>query len=513
MRQPGIQIRLLLTFGILLLAGMLLINLVVLLFWQRDALSRERLHDRLALALLRERISVTGIMSGKYPEELSAWFHELYQNGEKGFFYVCASPISTCWRQKHDHSLPDLLQQSLAQAEKTGSPVVLFSAPPILSIVHGNIAVVRAEPLFYGNTVVAGLAVVRTLSPLFYTLWQAEKTILIYISLNLFVFGLICYFRIRLLYGRPVERLIILTERYSDQEAFQAMTDQSCGEFRKVARGMRSMLARIDQDKQELEETIRQLKNARDKLKMQQEEMIRTEKLVSLGRMAAGLAHEIGNPLGVVQGYLGLLEQSAGQHTVNHDYIKRAEKEIARISKLIRQLLDFARAPGGVATNVSVHSLLREIITMLQVQPDFREIAFRHSFGAKCDLIKVNSDQLRQVFLNCFLNSADAIGAAQKAEKGLIKISTAIVDQEKGATIFKCIQIRIRDNGTGIDKEAIASVFDPFYTTKEPGKGTGLGLSVSLTIVESLGGRMECVSEKNDGCEFIISLPLTADNG
>jgi signal transduction histidine kinase len=208
--------------------------------------------------------------------------------------------------------------------------------------------------------------------------------------------------------------------------------------------------------------------------------------------------------LAVIQGYLDLLARS-GQSEENQDFLCRADQELQRVSGLIRQLLNCARVSKGRPEIFFVHALLYSVVEMVQVQSAFKQIKLIVQAEAAQDRINADPDQLRQVLLNCLLNSADAISSGIERNKGQIVLST---DQPEP----HFLRIRIADNGIGITEEQLAAVFDPFYTTKEIGKGTGLGLSVSRSMVENAGGFMKMESKAGDGSTISICLPL-ADEG
>jgi signal transduction histidine kinase len=217
--------------------------------------------------------------------------------------------------------------------------------------------------------------------------------------------------------------------------------------------------------------------------------------------LAAGLAHEIGNPLAVIQGYLGLLARS-GQSDENQDFLRRADQELQRVSGLVRQLLDCARVSKGRPGIFSVHNLLYSAIEMVRVQAAFKHIKLTVNATAERDSVYVDPDQLRQVLLNCLLNSADATSSA-----GEITLTTNLLPDRR------LLRLCIEDNGIGIAEDQLGAVFDPFYTTKEPGKGTGLGLSVSRSIIENAGGWMKMESKTGQGSIMSICLPLAAGGG
>ena len=229
-----------------------------------------------------------------------------------------------------------------------------------------------------------------------------------------------------------------------------------------------------------------------------------------MGRLSAGIAHEIGNPIGIVIGYLDLLRQSDITEDERDEYIQRTEDEIERINNIIRKLLEISRPSNSDRTAVSVHYIVRDTADVLHFQPLMSNIELSLDLVAEDDTVLADPNQLRQVFLNLIINAADAISGDEKINGGKLKISTTIEkngDHGSQATSDQ-LQIMFADNGPGIAEENLSNIFDPFFTTKDPGRGTGLGLSVSFMIVESLGGKMTGSSELGEGTTMVISLPL-----
>ncbi|UCD81318.1 MAG: hypothetical protein JSW26_07800, partial [Desulfobacterales bacterium] len=252
-----------------------------------------------------------------------------------------------------------------------------------------------------------------------------------------------------------------------------------------------------------LEETNLELKKA-------QREIIRAEKLASVGRLAAGIAHEIGNPIGIVIGYLELLKQRDIAEDESREYIQRTEQEIERINTIIRQLLEISRPSNSGRMAVAVHDLILDTADVLRVQPLMSNIELCLSLDAEEDSVWADPNQLRQVFLNLIINAADAISSKDQEGVGKLKISTEhdkVIDSEN-RTASDHLIISFIDDGPGIAEKNLSNIFDPFFTTKDPGKGTGLGLYVSFMIVEDLGGKMTGVSEVGKGTTMIIFLPL-----
>jgi signal transduction histidine kinase len=269
------------------------------------------------------------------------------------------------------------------------------------------------------------------------------------------------------------------------------------------------MLRRISADKEKLRSTVNSLEKANLELKRAQEEIIRAEKLASVGRLSAGIAHEIGNPIGIVMGYLELIKQKDIPDAERNEYIHRTEAEIERINTIIRQLLEISRPSNAGSKVVSVHELIDDIAEVLNVQPLMSGITLECRLEAQNDKVLADSNQLRQVFLNLMINAADAISSGGKTVNGKLLIQSALAGEtsERPQDLKTHLKIMFIDNGPGIPKENIANIFDPFYTTKEPGKGTGLGLSVSFMIVEGFGGKMTVSSAIGEGTTMTLFLP------
>ena len=281
-------------------------------------------------------------------------------------------------------------------------------------------------------------------------------------------------------------------------------------EFNKLSKSLNSMLKRISEDKERLQKTVKSLEKANLDLKQAQEDIIRTEKLASVGRLSSGIAHEIGNPISIVIGYLELIKKNDINDEERREFIERSENEINRINNLIKQLLDFSRPLGVGLKAVSVHEIVNDITKALKIQPILANINLKLNLAASIDTIMADPDQLRQVFLNLIINAADAINSINNKSDGKIIIESRSLtkdDDRLGVNPTK-LNIELMDNGPGISEENIDNIFDPFFTTKEPGKGTGLGLSVCFMIIDKLGGNIKATSKKGKGTTITITLPL-----
>jgi signal transduction histidine kinase len=252
---------------------------------------------------------------------------------------------------------------------------------------------------------------------------------------------------------------------------------------------------------------VRSLEAANRELRQARKDVINAEKLASVGRLSAGIAHEIGNPIAIVIGYLELLKQPDLPEPDRAEFVRRTEAEIHRINAIIRQLLDLSRPSPGRPEWVSLHDLIREMAEVLGCQPLMNDIRLDLRLDAPADRTRADPGQLRQVFLNLLINAADAIaGREDGASDGWIEVATRL-----RAASREEIEITVADNGPGVPEAQLTDIFDPFFTTKEPGKGTGLGLSVSFMIVQAAGGAIEALSPPGQGTRIRIRLPVHSE--
>ena len=243
-------------------------------------------------------------------------------------------------------------------------------------------------------------------------------------------------------------------------------------------------------------------------LLLQREQLIRTEKLASVGQLAAGVAHEIGNPLAAVLGYADILRsEETSQGGVagailtaeeRRDALDRVKAETQRIHRIIQDLLDYSRPTREEAQATEPLTVLRSAEALLRAQARFRSVVLRVSpeTGPWPNMM-VSPGRLRQVFVNLLLNAADAMEG-----HGTVTVTlTAEGDQ---------VRVLMRDEGPGVSPDLERKIFDPFFTTKSPGQGTGLGLSISRSIVESYHGTLElapATPTPTPGATFLITLP------
>lgn len=391
-----------------------------------------------------------------------------------------------------------LRQKGIAQARQTlvtGKSTTRFSGQTWGVLWLASDAVIISAPVLDGRRLLGSVSVWSSLGNVYREIRRSEKLILIYILLNTLVLIFVGLYLLSRSVVNPVHKLLRITEAFRKGESPPFFPDVSENEMGQLNRSLKMMLKRLEENKDELQAHIASLEKANTQIRRTQAELIKSEKLASVGRLATGIAHEIGNPLGIILGYMDLLKRDDLSTPERQDFLGRVEAEITRINGIIRQLLDFSRPAGGEPEETSVHEVVLATLKMLEPQPLMAGIEPDIRLDAAKDTIWADPNQLQQVFLNIMMNAADAMGM----EKSLtIRTSTP------GNTI----RIQFEDTGTGIPEEDLGGIFDPFYSTKPPGKGTGLGLSVSYTIIKGLGGIIRAENNRGPGVTITIDIPL-----
>jgi len=369
-----------------------------------------------------------------------------------------------------------------------------------------------ASPILHENKFVGVASLQIPLHELYGTIRRTQKIVLAYIVLNTLFFALFGFYLIHRSTIRPINRLMKRAEEFKEGDTFFLASDTKQNEFGRLSRALNLMLRRLEDNKEELRASISSLEGANREIRQAQEDIIRSEKLASVGRLASGVAHEIGNPIGIVLGYLDLLKGNDLKEEERKDFINRIEDEIDRINRTIRNLLDFSRPSKGEVKALSVHELIDDTIEMLKHQPIMSDSEIILDKAAEKDTVQADPDKLKQVFLNLLMNAMDAIEARQATDESfekMVSIRTRVAPHAgtrgKDST---AVSIEFNDNGPGIPAQDLTKIFDPFYTTKEPGKGTGLGLSVSLRIVQEMGGDITAKSQEGKGTTMILILPI-----
>jgi len=234
-----------------------------------------------------------------------------------------------------------------------------------------------------------------------------------------------------------------------------------------------------------------------------EKQLMHTQKMESIGTLAAGIAHEVGNPLASISALVQIIQRQSLDQFINQK-LELVKKQITRISKIIRDLVDFSRPTRYELQQVNINENIVEAIDIVRVGKKAKNILFLSNLDENLPKLPLVSDQIQQVFVNVLINAVDAITDRQLSTpdtvNGEISVDTSFQDD----SIF----VSFTDNGIGITEQNMSKIFEPFFTSKKDDKGTGLGLWVSYGIIKSFHGDIKVESKPDNGTTFIISLPL-----
>lgn len=241
-------------------------------------------------------------------------------------------------------------------------------------------------------------------------------------------------------------------------------------------------------------EMSRKMASDIEQLQKLNEQLTRTEKLAAMGTLAAGVAHEVNNPLASISSLIQMMQSKQNLDEATNEKLKLISTQITRITQVTRDMMDFARVRPAAKSLVDINYEIEKSLRLASFDKSFQKLNLKKEFSEDLPKVFADADQLQQVFLNFFLNARDAM-----PDGGDLLIKT----KQNG----EMLQIEICDSGGGISESDKKKVFDPFFTTKPTGKGTGLGLAVCYGIITAHGGKIEVSSNKANGASFLISLP------
>lgn len=304
----------------------------------------------------------------------------------------------------------------------------------------------------------------------------------------------------------PVNRLLAATEKITGGHYGQQIHITGSSELVELGEAFNAMSIALMQKDQQVSAHVAALEKANSELRQARAESLHSEKMASIGLLAAGMAHEIGTPLASIMGYAELLSGEDASDSAAGDYARRISDDCARIDRIVRGLLDYSRPRKSTVVPVDIRELVVETVGLLSRQGAFNDITGSSQFDEGLPLVEADPHQLQQALINLMLNARDAMPAGGKLTiRASYDESVHLASSPEG-----CVRVDITDTGEGIPQENIGKLFDPFFTTKEPGKGTGLGLAVVARIVEGSGGKISVESAPGQGSRFILWLPVAA---
>ncbi len=491
--RPSLTVSILAFLGLLLMLAWLLFSLLAFKTAANDLYAQKSEHAR---TLLKAFVSLLPDSIPTYPEgfippdsQASRYIQKLSE--ESAFSRLTlldrnGKPIFSAGREGSDQYSPF---QGLSKTTE-GS----YIRPDGSGVVH-LITVTRD-----GEAVgIAGLLL--SLAPEKARLNRSREMLMAYFVLDFILLLGLGSFVLSRIVVNPINRLLTATEKITGGQYGQKLNVSGSAELARLATAFNEMASALRNKDHQVTEQMVALKQANSDLRQAREETIRTEKMASIGLLAAGMAHEIGTPLASIMGYAELSASEQPDNPAIQDYARRITDDCSRIDRIVRGLLDFSRprTPGG--ENADVRDVVLSTVDLMTQQGVFKQLNLRTEIDegplpARCD-----QHQLQQVVINLLLNSRDATPAS-----GTITVRAG----REGAHI----RLDVIDSGTGISDGSMKHIFDPFFTTKPPGKGTGLGLAISARIVEGSGGRITAASKVGEGSRFSVRLPQAgADKG
>lgn len=358
----------------------------------------------------------------------------------------------------------------------------------------------------------------------------------VFLSACLVIFGTMFLSRIIV---TPLKNLVKTMERVSRGDLDQSIAVRADNEIGQLTDAFNNMTLRLKKNQEDLQHNLAALEQTNRELERSQAEVIQAVKLASIGRLAAGVAHEVGNPLSAVMGYIGILQQGVEGRGEEMDILNRMARETQRIDRIIRELLDYSRPSKGNIAEHNINDVIRRAISMLSHQKIMENIEIVLNLADDLPEVLIDEDKIQQVIVNLVINARDAMPSGgimtlstredtfqRPPEQGAIpsrrredppgsdftrlrKLPLLTYNVSRLTEGEAVIAITVADTGEGIDREDLGKIFDPFFTTKDPGKGTGLGLAVAMRIIEFFGGQLRIDSQKGKGTTAEIMLPST----
>jgi signal transduction histidine kinase len=355
-------------------------------------------------------------------------------------------------------------------------------------------ALFMATPVFNGLKVTGAVGFQFSLVSLRVAWARMRAIILFFLVLDILAMVVFGTYQLSRRVARPLRRMVdrvddLASGRYAPQDP----APDRVYEIGRLEESFESMAAQLLDNKRKLEMNLASLREA-------QEGLIRSEKMATVGRLGAGLAHELGNPLGALSGFVHLLQRPDLPEASRRDFLERMDSEINRMDEIIRSLLDFARPAKTTMAPVEVNSVIHDALALAGVQKWFRGLEVRLSLHDGLPEVMADSNRLIQVLLNLLENAGQAMSG-----QGVLSVTSGILGRD--------VHIQVADNGPGLAAGDLEHIFEPFFSLKDTGQGTGLGLTVSQAIVMSFGGRIEVESSPGNGAIFTVRLPMERARG
>ncbi len=496
--RTGLRTEIILSITLLMAAAILFSGFLLIKLTEQNLLEQQRTHAAGMLRLTVSSLEISALPAGSDREViLLTRLQSLLgrQTGISGWRLLDERMqllASTRYGMTGDFSTPPLAAMGREDFYET----LVYTSLHLFSDASDASYFDLSMPLWDGSEAFALLQIRFSLDDLHDRVQRSRRLVIVYALLYGLVLGIFGVILLNRKVVRPVRGLSMATTHVAAGALTPVDVPTGPGEIRELAASFNHMIAALSASRAESERHIASLEEANLALERARDDLLRSDKLATVGHLAAGMAHEIGNPLGAVIGYLNLLRLDLDGE--QRDLVERSLTETGRIDRLVRVLLDYA-APGGDDGDIfSALELLREAVRLMQHQGQLDDIKVDDRCGED-RLVKIDRGRLMQVWINLFLNARDAMQG-----RGRVELSSHSDGEQ--------ISITLHDDGSGMRPEVAARIFEPFFTTKAAGSGYGLGLAVCQRIVEDAGGAITVISEPGAGTAFTVTLPIVTEN-
>lgn len=338
-----------------------------------------------------------------------------------------------------------------------------------------------------------------------------------------------------------VGRLAKDVQRIGDGDYHHRVRDPVRPELREIQASVNRLADRLIADQRLLAENIESLEVTNRELRHARDQVVQAARMASVGTLAAGIAHEVGNPLGAIMGFVDVARGRVAREGGDPDILDSIRREAERIDRIVRGLLDYARPINGAGEPAPAPEPVERVREILESQGALDGIDVEWEVEVGSEQLVDQPRRLEQVLINLLLNAKDAVSdvaepaitvSLREEEGELTGLPRRREDDPPGINYMhrrrrardeqgpasvdgaeRVTVLEVLDNGHGIDEDQISQLFDPFFTTKEPGEGTGLGLSICARLVEGMGGRIDAENREDGGARFVIRLPVLYDIG
>jgi two-component system NtrC family sensor kinase len=332
-------------------------------------------------------------------------------------------------------------------------------------------------------------------------------------AITVIAIGIFIFFFIRTTVHKPIAQLIAGTRALSMMQLDHPVEVKTDGEIGELAHSFNSMREQLMKTVSELNELTQSLETKvqqrTEQLKIMNQKLFQSDRLASLGQLAASVAHEINNPLAGVLNLSMLIERILKEDGIPPErveevrqYLQQISSETTRVGRIVGDLLAFSRRSSPQRALADLNEIIRRTVSLVDHKLKLANVEIELQLDENLPPIKCDNSQIQQVIINLVMNASEA---THSRDIGKVTVRTA------ANTRSETVRLEVEDNGDGIPAEYLAKIYDPFFTTKDEGKGVGLGLAVVYGIVESHGGDIEVTTKVGEGTTFHVELPISAD--